>query len=170
MKLIIINGPSGAGKSTVAERLHKELPLSFLLDVDALRRYISNYREHKKESLRLAHELAVVIATACLESEHSVIVDKGLFNDDGTLDKLTEAGKKNNAEVFEFILNADLEAVSKRTEQRGFKEGGLLTPERVVQLWEMMQKVIPDRKNAQVIDTSHMTSEDVYQTVKRLVG
>jgi adenylate kinase family enzyme len=45
MKLIILNGPPGIGKSTVAQKLQKELPLSFLLEIDALRRCISNYRE-----------------------------------------------------------------------------------------------------------------------------
>lgn len=170
MKLIIVNGPPGAGKSTIAQRLHTDLPLSFLLDVDALRRYISGYRENKKESLKLAHGLAVVIAGACLEAGHSVILDKGLFNDDGTLDKLVEVGEKNGAEIYEFILTADLETVSTRTEQRGFQEGGLLTPQRVVELWKMMQKIIPHRKNATVIDTSKMTPEEVYQKVKGLTA
>jgi predicted kinase len=170
MRLVIINGPSGAGKSKVSERLHIDHPLSFLLDIDVLRRHISAYREHKKESLKLVHDLAVAIADVYLGFGHSVIVDKGLFNDDGTLDKLIEIGNKHRAQVHEFILTADLATVSKRTEERGFKDGGLLNPERVTYLWEMMQQLIPQRKDAVIIETTKMTLDEVYQQVKEVVS
>jgi deoxyadenosine/deoxycytidine kinase len=53
MKLIILNGPCGVGKSTVAQKLHEVIPLSFLLDIDAQRRFISKHREFKEESAML---------------------------------------------------------------------------------------------------------------------
>jgi predicted kinase len=169
MKLIILNGSPATGKSTVAGELHRDLPMSLLADVDEWRKSINGWRENKEESLRLVYEITVAIVDTYLQSKNSVIVDKAILSGDRVINSLIETGKKYNAEIFEFILTAEKEVTLKRAEQRGFHENGLLTPKRVVELWDIAQELIKKRSNAIVIDTSNLTPEEVYQKIKSLV-
>lgn len=169
MKLIIINGTAGVGKSTLAEKLHELLPLSFLVNVDAQRRFISQYRENAKESNDLAFEVLLAITEACLKSKRDVIVDKMIWNINSTLDTLSGLGEKYSAEVHEIILEASKETVVRRVDGRGYKPGGLLTPEKVDRFWEETQKLKHERPNALVIDTDNLTAEQVLERVKSLV-
>ena len=169
MKLIIINGTAGVGKSTLAEKLHELLPLSFLVNVDAQRRFISQYREQAKESSDLAFEVSIAITEACLRSKRDVIVDKMIWNINSTLDTLDELGEKYGAEVHEIILEASKETVVKRVEGRGYKPGGLLTPEKVDRFWEETQKLKHERPNALVIQTDELTADQVFEKVKSVV-
>jgi adenylate kinase family enzyme len=164
MKLILINGPTGIGKSTVAQKLHESHPLSFLVDIDALRRYISGYRDQKEESKNLSLLVSEAIIDTYLKSNHDVIVDK-VFTNVKTVDRLIELGKKYNAEIHEFILNASKELVIERAEKRGYRENGLLTPEKVVQFWEGIQEYIKVRPDATVINIETLTQEEVYKHI-----
>lgn len=168
MKLIILNGSPAAGKSTVAEKLHTDLPMSLLADVDSWRKLVSGWREHREESLMNAYKFTVAAVDAYLATGNSVIVDKAIRGED-IIDALIEAGKKNNAEIYEFILTASKEIITKRAEERGFHENGLLTPEKVVELWNYAQELIDKRPNAIVIDTSNLSPEEVHDRVKSSV-
>ena len=161
MKLILINGPTGIGKSTVAQKIHQAYPLSFLVDIDALRRYISGYRENKDESKQLSLLVSESIVETYLKSGHDVILDK-VFTDPEIVDRFIELGKKYNAEVSECILNASRGLVIQRAEERGFRENGLLTPEKVVKFWEGIQEYIKKRPRAIVVDVETMSQEEVY--------
>jgi broad-specificity NMP kinase len=169
MKLIVVNGSPAAGKTTVAEKLHKDLSMSLLADVDAWRRLVSDYRENREESLKLSYKMAVAAVDAYLGTGHDVIVDKAILSDDSVIDALIESGKRHMAEVYEFILIADKETVIKRAHERGFHENGLLTPEKVPELWEKAQKLIAKRPNAIVIDTGNQTPELTYKKIKEIV-
>lgn len=160
MKLILINGPTGIGKSTVAEKVHNNYPLSFLVDIDALRRYISGYREHKVQSKKLSLLVSESIVETYLKSGHDVVIDK-VFTDVEVADRFIELGKKYDADVYEFILNASRELVIKRAEERGYREGGLLTPEKVVKFWEGIQDYIKKRSEAVVINVEVLSQEEV---------
>src|SRR3989339_418024 len=109
MKLILINGPSGVGKSTVAERLHREIPLSLLVEVDVWRRFISAYKEHTDESLKLAYQYTTDAIESYLKTGNSVIVDKVLLDAPEILDAITLLGAKYGAEIHEFVLTAEKE-------------------------------------------------------------
>ncbi len=170
MKLIIINGPSGAGKSTLALRLHADTPVSLLIETDVWRRFISGYRENKKESSALSYQLTLAATNAYLQSGNSVIVEKAIMNADNVLDELIALGKSHGAQVHEFILTLDKEAVLKRAAERGYKPGSLLTPEKVSELWEASKQLIADRKEAVVIDTTLLSSDQVYARVKEVLG
>ncbi|MCF7816100.1 MAG: ATP-binding protein [Candidatus Pacebacteria bacterium] len=144
MKLILINGPTGIGKSTIAAKLHQALPLSFLLDIDAQRRYISGYKEHREESRELVTELSLAMVENYLQSGHDVIIDK-VFTDAKISDAFLERGRKYNATIFEFVLNTDKETLVARANERGYREGSMLTPEKVPEFWERMQSYIKER-------------------------
>lgn len=166
MKLIIVNGPSGVGKSTLVERLHAEMPLCLLVDIDSIRRFITSYRENLKESSELSFRLAEAMLNSYLTSGNSVIIDKTLLYADEVLDTFIAIGKQHGAEVHEFILSVDKDTLINRAEARGFRPGGLLTPEKVIKHWEGSQRLISDRKDAIVIDTSQLDAEEVYLKLK----
>jgi broad-specificity NMP kinase len=169
MRLIILNGAPGVGKSTVAEKLHAEMPLSFLLVIDAWWKQIADWRENRKESQRLVYTLASVAIDAYLGEGKDVIVDKAILNDTETLDTLVGIGQKHGAEIYEFVLAADKEIVLERATKRGFNTQGLLTPEEAEHLWELSQDLKETRPGATVIDTSSLTPEEVYEKVRSAV-
>ena len=165
MKLILINGPTGIGKSTIAGKLHQLLPLSFLLDIDAQRRYISGYKEHRKESGDLVLKLSLAMVENYLQSGHDVIIDK-VFTDPQVTDKFFELGKKYNATIFEFVLNADKETLIARANERGYRDGSMLTPEKVPEFWDAMQNYIKERPEAVVVDTKTMSVNGTFEYVR----
>jgi len=164
MKLILINGPTGIGKSTIAGKLHQVLPLSFLLDIDGQRRYISGYKEHREESGELVTELSLAMVENYLQSGHDVIIDK-VFTDAKISDAFLERGRKYGATVFEFVLNTDKETLVARANERGYREGSMLTPEKVPEFWERMQSYIKERPQAIVVDTRDMNIEETFKYV-----
>lgn len=173
MKLIIINGSVGVGKSTLAQRLHREFPLSFLLDIDEQRRFISEYRERPKDSKFLSFEVALAIADTCLRSGRDVIVDKMMYGvvepgrTANVLDLLIGLGEKYHADVHEFILTADKRTAMQRLTSRGFRPGGLLTMEKAERFWKEMDAYKDQRRNATVIDTSSRSAEEVFDEVRK---
>ena len=80
MKLLIINGSCGIGKSTVSARMHANMPLSFLLDIDAQRRFISQYREQREESGEMIRVISNSIIKGCLKASRDVIIDKMTYD------------------------------------------------------------------------------------------
>jgi len=166
MKLILINGPSGVGKSTVAERLHREIPLSLLVEVDVWRRFISAYKEHTDESLKLAYQYTTDAIESYLKTGNSVIVDKVLLDAPEILDAITLLGAKYGAEIHEFVLTAEKEKVIERAAQRGYSPDSLLTPQKVEELWESAEKFRHERSGATVIDTTNLNPEAAYTLIK----
>lgn len=165
MKLILINGGAGIGKSTIAEKIHQALPLSFLLDIDAQRRYISGYKEHREESGELIIKLSLAMVEDYLQNGHDVVIDK-ILTDAKISDAFLELGLKYGATVFEFVLNADKETLMARAGTRGFREGSMLTPEKVSEFWEAMQSYIKDRPQAIVVDTKNVSADDTFEYVR----
>lgn len=168
MKLILINGPSGIGKSTIAAKLHEMIPLSLLLDIDAQRRYISGYKEHRKESSDLVVKLSLAMVENYLQNGYDVIIDK-IFTDTQISDSFLELGKKYNATVFEFILTADKETLIARAHERGYREGSMLTPEKVPTFWDAMQMYLKERTLAEIIDTTSLHPEQTFELIKAVI-
>lgn len=166
MKLIIINGPCGVGKSSIATRLHEACPLSFLLDIDSLRRLFSQYKEKREESRDASLKLAEIIVDSCLDMGHDVIIDKMQFDAD-VLDKYYEIAKEKGVVVKEIILWASKEVVMERAQARGWKEGGSLTPEKCEAFWHQIDEMKDKRPNAVIIDTSHISMDETYVEVEK---
>ena len=162
MKLIIINGPCGIGKSTLAARLHDKMPLSFLLDVDTQARFISHYREFMEERHEMVHAVSLGIIEACLKINRSVIVDKMTFHP-AVLDAYHEMGKQYKAEIHEVILWAPKDVVMARAQARGWKEGGLLTPEKCERFWGEIDQMKSQRAFAKIIDVSDLTEDEALE-------
>ncbi|HBU28039.1 TPA: hypothetical protein DEB00_02905 [Candidatus Uhrbacteria bacterium] len=167
MKLIIINGPSGIGKSTVAKMLHEDMPMSFLLDIDAQRRYISHYRENPEESETMSHVIGKNIVLACFESDRDVILKKLILRAN-ILDAYRAIAEKYGAGIQECILWASKNFVMERTHARGWRENGLLTPEKCELFWEKMNRFKEERMQAKLIDVMNLSTDEVYKKIKEI--
>jgi predicted kinase len=165
MKLILLNGPTGIGKSTIAHKIHQVLPLSFLLDIDAQRRFISAYKEHREESLNLVLKLSYAIIDSALQNGRDVVIDKVLTDIEAS-ERFLELGRKYGAVVYEFVLNADKETLIARANERGYIEGSMLTPEKVPEFWDRMQSYIKERPQAVVIDTKNLSIEETFEYIR----
>ncbi len=168
MNLIIINGPCGVGKSTVAELLHKTIPLSFLLEGDALRRLVSGYKEYREESKQLSSFVAMSIIETYLQTGHDVIVDKIIF-DEEYLDRMTAIGISRGARVSEIILWASKDFVMKRAADRGYRENGLLTPEKCERFWHEIDALKIKRPHATVIDVEDLLTDEVVERIRKIL-
>ncbi len=165
MKLIILNGPSGVGKSTISTLLHADMPNSVLIDVDEIRRSIPDYKENQEESLSLAYEKAAGAIDGAFRNGQSVIIDKAISYSD-TLELFIAVAKKYNAEVYEFLLFADKATTQARADERGYRPGSLLTPEKVGKLWEKADALRKERLDAVVIDTKDKNIQETLNEIK----
>ncbi|MEK7620472.1 MAG: AAA family ATPase [Patescibacteria group bacterium] len=168
MKLIIINGPCGIGKSTTAKNLHESMPLSYLVDVDAIGRNISHYREYQEERWELREAVAFATVDAVLSVGRDVIVEKMIFGED-VLNKYQEIGERYGADIVEIILWASKEFVMRRADDRGWREDGLLTPKKCENFWEKMDEVKNKRSDAVIVDVTDMDQNGVLAAVKKIV-
>ena len=145
------------------------MPGSVLVEIDELRRTIPEYREKREESLRLAYTYAASAIEEGLKKGRNVIVDKTILQPEVLQDFIALANK-HDAEVVEFFLFAEKECVQKRAEDRGYKPGGMLTPEKLVELWDSADELRSQRTDAIVIDTTHLSSEEVFALVAKRSG
>lgn len=172
MKLIIINGPTGVGKTTLAKQLKEKLPMSLYIYFDEIRRMIGNYRENRDESRVYTFELAFAMMRVAFDKNRDVLIDKIMYDriekklGERTIDMITALGEEYKADIHEFILWADKETVMKRLEERGQIVGGLLTKDKAEMFWEEMDKFKDERKEAHIIDTSKMSSDEVFESVQ----
>lgn len=172
MKIIIINGPCGIGKSTVAEKVHSNIPLSFLLDIDAQRRFVSGRREHPKESGKMVMTISQNILETCLQLGVDVVIDKMTFDKDG-LDFYYKIAEKYDADIYEIILFASKELVIKRAAARGYDiEGGagLFTPQKCEYFWEEINKIKDTREKAHIINVEELSEREVYLEIKNVIN
>ncbi|MCH8049595.1 AAA family ATPase, partial [Patescibacteria group bacterium] len=137
MRLIIINGPCGAGKTKAAQVIHQSLFGSFLIDIDAQRRFISRYRARPQESWEFSMDITKSLIETALRRGRDVIIDKMLY-DEEALDGFTKIAENHAAEIHEFILWAEKDIIMQRAEERGFKPGNLLTREKCEFFWNQI--------------------------------
>ena len=117
------------------------------------------------ESLDLVIKLSLAIVENYLQSKHDVVIDKVLA-DVEVAERFLELGRKYNATVFEFVLNVDKETLMARAEERGYKEGGMLTPEKVPGFWERIQNYIKERPQAIIVDTKNLNIEETFEYIQ----
>ena len=169
MKLIIINGPSGVGKTTLARALHKQMPLCFLLDIDAQTRFISHFEDYREERWQMNLALSTASIEACMKIGRDVIVDKMLY-DERILDAFRNIGEKYKAEVHELMIWAEKQEVIRRSDKRGYQKDGVFTPETCVTYWEKVTALKDRRPQAHIVDVTNISAEGVLAYVKDLVG
>lgn len=121
-KLIILNGAPGVGKSTLAQKYADMHPLTLKLDVDVIRRFISDYREQFHESGRLSKTLALEMARTHLKSGHDVIIAQ-CYRRLENLEELEKLAQDCHVDFYEFLLSLSKEEVIARFIKRGQDEG-----------------------------------------------
>lgn len=165
MKLIILNGPWGVGKSTAGRALHAQMPGSFHVEVDAIRRSISGYDERPEESFRFAMRVVGDIIERCLAEGRDVIFDKMLRAHD-LIDAVREAGERHGAAVHEIILWAEKATVLARGEERGYP-GGVFSREKAEQAWDQMAAIVTERPKAVIIRTDDRDKDAVFAEIQK---
>lgn len=177
MKLILINGAPGVGKTTLAKKISNVIPMSFLLDLDEQRKYISHYEEYLKESRVLSFDIALAIAEVCLKRGQTFVSGKGMYLDiiEGgrnkhVLDIFEDVGKKYQAEIFEILLWADKETTLQRVKNRGFKTKTRMTIKKAGEYWEQTKTFMSKRNKAIVVDTSLLSPDEVFEKVIDIIG
>lgn len=163
MRLIIINGPWGVGKSTTAALLHHELPGSFHLELDVLRRCISGYEQDRQKSFYFSLTIALGIMETCFADGRDVIIDK-MFFDGEVIDQLIVVAAKFEASVHEFILWCDNRTLLERGATRGYSSG-VFSIDKAQRSWELISKLIPLRPQATLLDTNHLTPADAAEAI-----
>lgn len=166
MKFVIINGPTGIGKSTVAKLLHHDMPMSFLLDIDELRRHFSHYRDSREESGKLAHEVGQSIVRTCLAHDRDVILEKLILKEE-ILDIYRAIADEHGATIHEYILWAPKQFVLDRAHARGWRPDGLLNPEKCELFWDRMDLFKDIRRQAKILDVTMMTPEQVKEEMTK---
>ncbi|MBT4857305.1 AAA family ATPase [Candidatus Uhrbacteria bacterium] len=167
MKLIIINGPCGVGKSTLAEQIHADIPLSFLMDSYAQIRCISNYQNFGEERWEMTVAIANSLIDSMLGLGRDVVVDMMVYSSE-VLDFFYEIAKRHGAEVHEILLTAPRDIVIGRAEKRGW-HGGLLSREKVGYIWDRLEGLKELRDKANLIDTNDREVSEIYTEVKDLI-
>lgn len=176
MKLIILNGPVGVGKTMLAKRLQENLPLSFFIHFDELRRHIGGYREKPHESRVLTFDVAFSIAETCFRQGKDVLFDKIMYDriekdqTETSLNQIIGIAKKHGADIHEFIIWADKKTVLKRLEERGYRKNSLLTPKKAEKFWGEMKKFKDSRPQATLVDTSTLTPDEVFEEVWGIIS
>lgn len=170
-KLIIINGACGVGKSTIANAIHESIPLSIKIEVDELMRWMTGYRlpENRDRKRATANAMAIALLEASLQEGHDVIIEKMQF-DQHVLDAQIEIAKKYNVNVTEVILWAPKDIVMQRAHDRGWIEGGSLTPEKCEIFWDRIDEMKNERPSATIIDTMNKSVEEVIDEVKAVIA
>ena len=168
LNLVILNGACGVGKSTAAEVLHKSMPLCYLISGDRMRKCVNGYAEFATESRALAARVTLSTIETCLSAGHDVILDKMLFKE-SLLDSFVEMGIKHGAKITEIILWAPKEIVLQRALERGYRPGGLLTPEKADRFWDEINALRGKRPQASVIDVTDPETVAVVQKIRSLI-
>jgi broad-specificity NMP kinase len=177
MKLIILNGTSGAGKTAVAKKLHAHIPLSVLVPNFEIRRMISGFKNNREKSREIMFNLMQGLVEKALFSGSDVIIDSKIHDEcsgNSVIDKMAAKAREFGAETYEIILNLDKAAAMERIRNRGFSKDAILNEENLEEnvdtFLKKMKEYTASRTNATIIDTSHLTEQEVFTKVKEVVG
>ncbi len=163
-KLIILNGALGVGKSTLAEKYAEEHPLTLKLDIDEVRRWISNFREKKEISGPLAKKIAGEMARVHLQAGYDVVISQ-IFTQAEYIESLESIAKECKADFFEILLATSKENSIQRFIERGksegyqdgFRPGGLVTlggkEKKLEQMYEAMMLMVSNRANTKIVES-----------------
>lgn len=165
VRLILLNGSWGVGKSTAARRLHAAVPGSFHLELDAIRRSISGYERDRQKSFFFSLTLAEGIMERCFADGRDVIVDKMFFAPD-VIDRLRAIATTHGATAHEIILWCDNRTLLTRGAERGYASG-VFSIEKAQRSFDLIARLIPERPQATVIDTSSLSPEEVLSAIER---
>ena len=175
--LIVLNGAPGVGKSTLAEKYADMHPLTLKLDVDVIRRFISDYREQFQASGKLSKTLALEMARTHLQCGYDVIIAQ-CYRKPEYMEALEKLAQDCNAGFYEFLLSLSKAEAIARFIKRGQKEGapdGFLPDSLVTRgggkvklesMYDEMMDTVSKRPNTKVIEP---TLDDIAGTYAELM-
>lgn len=166
MKVIIINGVTGVGKSTLAKKVHNAIDVSYLLDIDHVRRNISASKENRDRSRELSFSLALNLVEGCLLNSVDVIIDKMMYTSQSGkynyVPAIKKVAEKYQADVREIILFASKSTTLKNLSKRGYSPQETNTPKIAAEHWDEFEKYRHKQKNVLQINVEHLTSDEVF--------
>lgn len=172
-KLIILNGALGVGKSTLAEKYAEAHPLTLKLDIDEVRRWISNFREEKEISGPLSKKIANEMTRVHLQAGYDVIISQ-IFIHEEPLEQLEKVAQECGAGFFEFLISIPKEDSVQRFIERGkasgypdgFSPNGLVTlggkEKKLEQMYDDMMTLVSRRPNTKTIESIEGDPEGTY--------
>jgi predicted kinase len=110
--LLLLNGPPAVGKSTLAQRFLEDHPLALLVEVDALRMSLGQWRELDDSKLA-ARTLALALVDAHLEQGLDVVVPQYLGRPE-LIEALAAVAASHHARFVEVFLMDDKPEVVRR--------------------------------------------------------
>jgi|CXWL01.1.fsa_nt_gi cytidylate kinase len=151
---IIIRGPAGVGKSTVANLLHSKIPNSAKIDVDLIKRMISE--DSSVIRTNIAHSVSFSFAKELINNHYNIIIEE-VFRDDHYFD-VRKVFVESDYKCVTFFLSASLETLIQRDSDRKTKTKGKET------ISNLNKEILP-RKNEIVINTEQLSIEEVVHNI-----
>ncbi len=179
-KLIILNGALGVGKSTLAERYAAEHPLTLKLDIDEVRRLMSNYREEKEISGLLAKKMAGEMARVHLKEGYDVVISQ-IFTQTEPLEGLEGIAEECGADFYELLLSISKEDSIRRFIERGkaegytdgFRPGGLVTTggkeKKLAEMYDGMMTLVSKRPHTRIVESVEGDIDGTYKNLMEAV-
>jgi predicted kinase len=114
--LIIIDGPMGSGKTTIGKLLHKKLPRTALLSMDAIKWFISDFERGERDNTITSHVL-MQMCQEYVKHDISILIAQGFWKKE-YLKPYISLAKENNLRLFIYQLEAPVDILLDRIKKR----------------------------------------------------
>lgn len=114
--ILIINGPMVGGKTSALEAILSQQKKVFRVSPNKIKFLISDYTPDRDREL--VHECTYLVAEKMLEGGMSLVVEGGSVMQGSLNDRLNQLGEKHNIKVTTVNIEAPLELLKKRFEER----------------------------------------------------
>lgn len=161
--LIIISGPMGVGKTTVARLLHEKLERTALLSYDQIKWFVSDFNSDNAD-FQLTFRIEKVMIREYLTSGVSVILEKA-FSEKELIDDLKFLAEELSASVFIYQLEAPLEVVKERINQRPPSSKRKIPPTADKIERSHARYLASKHDQAKIIKTEKMSSEEIVEEI-----
>jgi len=114
--ILIINGPIVGGKTSAIDVILKQYKKVFRVSPNKIKFLISDYTPDRDRAL--VHECMILLAEKMLEHDMSLIIEGGSVMQGDLNDSITELGKKHGIKITTVNIEAPLDILKRRFEER----------------------------------------------------